>query len=649
MAEVKNENEMRKAALALNLCTVSVSQIVDYEDINILKQEYDAILNNLNLQEIIKDEALLKSITQIMDVISFYIIQEGDKEMAAKEYQHRLKNAIFDSVSGMGLMVMGNPATMIIGLASQVGIGYLNYRRSKARSQIDFEKQMWQLQRSAIEQLNGLRRSLFETAWRLSDAYNFPDEWRLTEKQIAQYNKILMDADSHRQFDRLSVLDETFKAFPSFWYYKARAAIETASKYESLDKDEMSKSFKVKALESLDKFDEAYFPLMRQDIIAASAALDKFALLDPDKDKEQMKALLERASKMGGSEFDILQMCAVNYIAIKEVEPAVKILRNLVNEQYNTQLNGRLLSRIYQELGKRLEYDFLCDRIGTENVMPWADSMEESMKGIGALNRKRLSESAQNIFQKMIAEQTQKLSFEFFNELNTWERNFSDANISWKEKVQHGATFDSWPSKVRDSLNGSYNNLLGDNGYKLLFGNPINGLKNALHKSAVTSSALIDKLDEALQDFQSKGEKLKADTTMLGVSIYKALRSPKSSLLMEYRSSGNRLSQELKMLFEELFRQFPEFMMNPFLNNIQKIEEEREFEKLEAVLSEKDRKMPLPSITAFAGSEDLETNPNISTDFFGFRLFQQPAAETKTEEATNASSLNAMASVFKKK
>ena len=46
--------ENRKAALALNLCTVSVSQIIDYEDINILKQEYDAILNNINLQEIIK-------------------------------------------------------------------------------------------------------------------------------------------------------------------------------------------------------------------------------------------------------------------------------------------------------------------------------------------------------------------------------------------------------------------------------------------------------------------------------------------------------------------------------------------------------------------------------------------------------------------
>ena len=43
--------EKLKAAYMLNLCTVSVSQIIDYNDINVMEQEYNAILNNLNLQE----------------------------------------------------------------------------------------------------------------------------------------------------------------------------------------------------------------------------------------------------------------------------------------------------------------------------------------------------------------------------------------------------------------------------------------------------------------------------------------------------------------------------------------------------------------------------------------------------------------------
>lgn len=59
--------EQIKAAYALNLCTVSVSQIIEYEDLQIMEQEYEAILNNLNLEQIPKDEALLKILKQILD------------------------------------------------------------------------------------------------------------------------------------------------------------------------------------------------------------------------------------------------------------------------------------------------------------------------------------------------------------------------------------------------------------------------------------------------------------------------------------------------------------------------------------------------------------------------------------------------------
>ena len=52
-------NEKLKAAYALNLWTVSISQIIDYNDMNILEQEYNTIMNNLNLENMPKDEALL--------------------------------------------------------------------------------------------------------------------------------------------------------------------------------------------------------------------------------------------------------------------------------------------------------------------------------------------------------------------------------------------------------------------------------------------------------------------------------------------------------------------------------------------------------------------------------------------------------------
>lgn len=60
--EYKYTEAQLKAAYALNLCTVSVSQIIDYDDINTMEQEYEGILNNLNLEQMPKDEALLKII-----------------------------------------------------------------------------------------------------------------------------------------------------------------------------------------------------------------------------------------------------------------------------------------------------------------------------------------------------------------------------------------------------------------------------------------------------------------------------------------------------------------------------------------------------------------------------------------------------------
>ena len=71
-------NEQLKAAYALNMCTVSLSQIVDYNDINVLKQEYDAILNNLNIENIIKDEAMLEALKKILDTCHFYILHDKD-------------------------------------------------------------------------------------------------------------------------------------------------------------------------------------------------------------------------------------------------------------------------------------------------------------------------------------------------------------------------------------------------------------------------------------------------------------------------------------------------------------------------------------------------------------------------------------------
>jgi hypothetical protein len=273
----------------------------------------------------------------------------------------------------------GNPVTAAIGIATQIGIGYMSYRKTKNEAGLAEERAKWELQRAAIEQFSALQRELFSCAWRLSDKYDFEDRYRLTEKQIKHYNAILLDGDPMRRWERLDTQKQIFEAFPPFWYYKGNAAKEVAAKYAH--NANISTAYKEKALTDYRKFDAIYVELMREDIIAASCALEHIALLDRTKDADEIRKLLERVTRLAGDNFDVLQIAVLNYIALGEKEKARDILRRLVNEDYNIILNGLLLSRIYCRWDKnKPEFDILRDRIGPQKDIPWIDDDNEADK-----------------------------------------------------------------------------------------------------------------------------------------------------------------------------------------------------------------------------------------------------------------------------
>ena len=384
--EKKNisDEEKIRVAYALNMCMVSVSQIIDYDDLHILDQEYDGILNNLNLEMMPKDEALLSILKQILDTITFFRLQEGDRKLLDKEYQQKMKNAIWSAVPNLGLIVAGgSPVTMAVSLASQIGIGYMNYRRAKAENSLEYEKNLWHLQRSAMEQFNGLRRELFDTAWRLADAYQFPDEYRLTERQIKQYNGILMDADEIRKYERLTAAKDCFKAYPPFWYHYGNTANHIARNGNIPLSLEAREYYKTEAIEhfktywSCNKYD-----LLREDMIAASCALEYADLLNLDTDRKVILDLLDKAVKFSGKANDVLQLCAISYLKMGERKRTEEILRILVNEDYNTIINGQLLSGLYvhdsiyeNSMKARSNYEILVTRVNSDYLyrMPCLD------------------------------------------------------------------------------------------------------------------------------------------------------------------------------------------------------------------------------------------------------------------------------------
>lgn len=374
------ENDKLKAAYALNMCTVSVSQIVDYNDEYILEQEYNAILNNINLEQMPKDEALLNILVKLLNVITFFRIDKIKRSEIDKKYQRRIKNAIWSAIPSIGVIATGNPLAIGVSLATQIGIGYMNYRKEKANAEAEKDSSEVELRITAIEQLNALRRELFTTAWRLADEYNFPDKYRLTERQITQYNEILMDIDEIRKYERLMSVQDKFEAYLPFWYFAGHSA-----KYISEDENngldlESRNCFKEQAKKHFEKYSTLNsFNILREDEITASFALEyaDLLLLEDHPDMSKVKQLINTAVETAGNSNDVLEMCAMAYMKLNDYQQAGVLLKRLVNEQYNTVLNAQLLSSIYvnefihqKSIGAKADYELLGTRMDADVLYP---------------------------------------------------------------------------------------------------------------------------------------------------------------------------------------------------------------------------------------------------------------------------------------
>ncbi len=376
MNEVLNgeSKEQFMAAYALNMCTVSVSQIIDYNDVHILEQEYDAILNNINLERIPKDDALLKILSELLNTITFFKIYDIKEKQIEEKYQRKIKNAIWSAIPNLGVVVAsGNPLVMGYSLITQIGSSYMNYRNVKANAQLERDDSSIELQITAIEQLNAIKRELFTTSWKMAEKYNFSDKYRLTENQIKQYNRILMDENDIRKFERLEVIKNQFKAYPPFWYFMGHTAhlLSISEKYNlDISNKEM---FREKAQECFEYYYEKFIDcnILREDRIISAYALEyaDFLLERKNYDIKKVEYLIDLAFEMSKNANDILQICAISYLKIGKAEKAKTIFKILVNEEYNTISNIRLLSKLYVsdyvELNNKnalLEYNLLENR-----------------------------------------------------------------------------------------------------------------------------------------------------------------------------------------------------------------------------------------------------------------------------------------------
>ena len=490
-------DEKMKAAYALNLCAVSVSQIIDSNDLVVLKQEREYILNNLNLQNFLKHPALLDSLKRILDTITYLEIQAGDMAFIEKEYQQKLKNAIWTAVPSPGAFFAGgSPVSIAIAVAVQVGTGYMNYRRNKNQYALDRERSQWELKRHEIEQLQGLRAQLFETAWKLSADFDFDDKFRLTEKQLSRFSEALLVNDPLVRYERLDVMSDKFEAFPPFWYYKGNAAMEV---FRDRNKQygDFNEEYKVYAIESYIQFHNVNFEFLRQDIIAASCCIEHISLLE--KEDKQIDDLLRKAITFAGDNYDILQQIIFVNMYLNRFDKIVLPLREMIANDYNINLNGLILSRIYYSKSDKRAYEKLAVIAGKNNIAPWTDKVLITKKEHNNTESKAVI-SETEILEKHLGRSVYVNKFSM-SEVRDW----CVKNKKHLENDAEAVVFEVNIEKLR--LMSKQYNIAFDDKKKYLVMVIFQGKDDKTKRASIKESVLInyDEIDDTLKRELSKG------------------------------------------------------------------------------------------------------------------------------------------------
>ena len=380
------EQQKKRAAMALNLCATSISNIIACGNIEAMEQEYNSILNNINLQMIVKDEPLLATMRKILDTITFFRLQEGDRKRLEERHHQRMNNLLWSSLSSAGglFVVGGNPWAIAAFAVIQAGSMYVGYQNKKKDAQMQLDDELWKLERSAIEQLHALRASLFETAWHLSDIYNFKDEWRLTVRQIEWYNEIRAEPDHVLRYKKLEQYRDDFEAYPYYWYELGVAA---QSVYEEIkEKGEASALWLSNAEKHFAKFldlDQS-MGLLRQDVIGADARLRHISLLAIQKNWIEAvridSTFLGTVKRLAVDDPELLLKSALVYAsayqefcrkkhcsAAEEKEKtqyakqAIVFFEMLVMKGNNLPMSSILLSELYLQTGMKDKYIELRD------------------------------------------------------------------------------------------------------------------------------------------------------------------------------------------------------------------------------------------------------------------------------------------------
>jgi len=356
------------AIQALNYCHYSLYKIIKYNDRVVLDQEYNNIINNLNLSKI-EDTELIEILKELMDVLTEYKLDEKSKELLEMEYQKNIQADLYSSMKktnssvGAGKAVVsvgkaiamktaataalgakitaasgGTIAPAVIAATSaivliQAGTTYRNYKKATQKFKEELDETVWKLNIKAIKRINEINKKFLVTYWKFLRKYKAPDDWRLTIDQLDDYFSVLKQKNGGRKYRNLVRMEREFKIFPPYWYQRALAA-------QSLGNKEA-------VLNSFSNYEKSRADVFRKDKIYASMLTLKVVETNYEENLDELKQNLNEIIQHDPKNFRNRLFVAYKLIEYGLLNEAEKHLQANIDNDKVLSISRKTISDIY--------------------------------------------------------------------------------------------------------------------------------------------------------------------------------------------------------------------------------------------------------------------------------------------------------------
>lgn len=106
-------------------------------------------------------------------------------------------------------------------------------KQDEAMLKEELKASLWQLERQDIAECAALQERLLTASWNLMRKYGLPDEYRITQISLKNFYRAVNEDDVSRRSRMLRNLEDEFRVYPPYWYYRAKTAQEAGNLTEA--------------------------------------------------------------------------------------------------------------------------------------------------------------------------------------------------------------------------------------------------------------------------------------------------------------------------------------------------------------------------------------------------------------------------------